>query len=69
MVRIEPACCNCPPEVCKGQTCTQKTYECDCCGEICYPDDKDPRQWLYDFEGAELCWACMVDATGITKVE
>ena len=69
MVRIEPACVNCPPEICQGQTCTRKVYECDLCNRECFPGSSDRSEWLYDVEGDDLCWSCMVETTGIRKVE
>ena len=69
MVRIENACVNCPPEICRYATCVSKIHTCDLCEKYCDPTSSDPRKWLYDYEGDELCWDCLMDAAQITVVE
>ena len=69
MVKIENACVNCPPEICRGATCKSKLHYCDLCEEFCDPSSMDPRKWLYDYDGTELYWSCVMDAAGITVVE
>lgn len=41
---------------------------CDQCEADCYPDSSDPRDWLYEFDGDQLCWECLLDAACIQVI-
>ena len=70
MVRIENDCVGCDDLTCSGcQLPHSRHFYCDCCDKECDPLSSDPKNWLFDLDGDELCWVCLLDAANITKVE
>ena len=44
-------------------------YECNECGSRCDQDSYNPKDWLYLYNGDQLCWECLQDQSGFTKIE
>lgn len=43
-------------------------FTCDECEARCDPNDSNPKEWLFSFNGQQLCWECLMDEAGFEPV-
>ena len=44
-------------------------HECDECGARCDPDSRNVTEWLFSYNGMQLCWHCLLYQADISKAE
>lgn len=40
------------------------SFACDECETRCDPNSCNPEDWLYRYNGQQICWYCLMSQTG-----